>query len=274
MPASEPILVTITCKLGYLVYTLPAVRSLARALGRPVCFQTSTYAQAATGLLKAQPYLAGCLIDESYRLEHTMYGCQPYLMREPPGFDRVFHLGFRQELLGPTVLSRHLIETFFYTFKKVYGLDLELYQGEKYIFVDESGQNEHVVFQGHGKSLMDHLKPPERQRLAEFWRYIRGGLGREVVMVTGESERDFYADFEGRVVCPADLLDTARLIASARCFIGVQSAAAAVADGLKVPRLIFHWFNNARPTGPNGLSFTLDADPAEVLAAFKERFGL
>ena len=247
---------------------------LARRFQRSISFQTSAQAEAALDLLRVQPYIDEAFIDRDYRLEHAMYGCQPYRMSEPPGFEAVFHLGFRQDLLGASILQQPLIATFFTLLEKAYGLDPPPYDGAPYLTVPDEPPGEHVVFQGFGQSLMDHLPAEARTRLADFWRRLLAGIGREVVIVTAEADRDFYRDFDGRLVCPRGLLETARLIRSAKCFLGVQSAAAAVADGLKAPRIVFHWFRNADPSGPNGLTFALDASPDELLAAARARLGI
>ena len=268
------VLVTFPGKLGDLVYSLPAVSALAARLGAPVTYQTSPLCRAALPLLKNHPAVAQAMLDETWTLEHTRYGCQPWRFREPTGFDAVYHLGFRPEILGGSIMTRHLIETFFIILNQGYGLDLAVDPDSPYLFLDAGPPEEYVVFQGYGETLMDHLSADDQQRLARFWSELLKRLDREVVIVSGAGERDFYRFLDREVVCPPDLWETARIIRRARCFLGVGSAAAAIANGFKTPRLVFQWFRTDPPTGPNGLTFSLDADPAEVAAGLKNIFGI
>ena len=272
MTASARTLVTFPGKLGDLIYTLPAVMSLARQNNSPITYLTSTYCQAAQPLLEKQSYIDTCLIDYDYRLEHTHYGCQPYTMSEPAGFDQVYHLGFRSDLTGSHILRQPLIATFFQILKAVYDVTLPAYDGAPYLAVDGAEPDDVILFQGHGHTLMDLMDNDSRERLFRFWQELFRTMDYKVLAVSGPGETGFYDRFDLPVHCPADMLETARMIKSARLFIGVQSAAAALADGLKTPRLIFSWFGNAMPTGPHGLTFSLDADPAEVADAIKQRY--
>ena len=274
MAGPEKILVTFPGKLGDLLYTLPAVIELRRCLGGRITYQTSSFCEAAVELLRYQPYLEDCLVDEGYVPEHYRYGCQPYIMAEPPGFETIMHLGFRRDMLGSSVLTQHLIKTFFIILQRVYRLPLTPRLDDPYIWLEKEDSGEFIVFQGYGETLMDHLDQPARLVLNDFWQEIFRRLNREVLIVSGEKERGFYRDFPYPVIVPSGLLETAILINRARCFVGVQSVAAAIANGLKVPRLVFNWFQNAYPTGAGGMSFTLTQKPAETAEALKRRFGL
>ena len=272
MASSARTLVTFPGKLGDLIYTLPAVMTLARSQNCLVTYQTSPYCRIAQSLVATQPYIDDCLIDEEYRLEHQKYGCQPYTMGEPAGFDRIYHLGFRPEVTGDRILRQPLISTYFQILEQVYGLTLPPYDGSPYLSVDSRETKNVIVFQGHGHTLMDLMDEKSRERLFRFWQTLFEMLDYKVVVVSGPDETAFYDRFDMPVHCPADMIETALLIKEARLFVGVQSAAAALADGLKTPRLIFSWFGNAMPTGPHGLSFSLDADPAEVAQALIHRY--
>ncbi|MBU2550970.1 MAG: hypothetical protein KKB20_21345, partial [Proteobacteria bacterium] len=229
MTAAPHVLVTLPGKLGDLIYALPAVIQIGRHFGGPVSLQTSELCRPALGLLTVQPYLHQCFVDPDYVLEHVRYGCQPWRMSEPPGYDAILHLGFRRELLGASIMTRPLRETYFLVLEHEYGLSLPGPAQVPYLFLEEEPMEDIVVFQGYGETLMDHLGPEERQRLLAFWHRLFEGLGLDVRIVTGPRERSFYDGWGYPVVCPDDLLETARLIARARCFLGVQSAAAAVA---------------------------------------------
>jgi ADP-heptose:LPS heptosyltransferase len=272
MTSSNRILVTFPGKLGDLIYTLPAVMALARSNNSPITYLTSPYCQAAQNLVESQSYIQDCLIDHEYQLEHVKYGCQPYTMSEPAGFDRIYHLGFRPEVTGNKILRQPLIATFFQILEKIYSLALPAYDGAPYLAVDGAQTENVVLFQGHGHTLMDLMDEDSKNRLLSFWRRLFQKMDYNILAVSGPNEKEFYEPFGLPLHCPQDMLETARMIKKARLFIGVQSAAAALADGLKTPRLVFSWFNNALPTGANGLTFSLDADPAEVAHALTQRY--
>lgn len=265
-------MVTFPGKLGDLIYTLPAVMALAQHSNSPITYLTSTYCRAVQSLVESQPYIDACLIDDEYQLEHLEYGCQPYTMSEPAGFDRVYHLGFRPEITGNRILRQPLIATFFQILKDVYDVTLPAYDGAPYLTVDSAEAEGVILFQGHGHTLMDLMDSDSRERLFRFWQQLFQMLDCKVLAVSGPNETGFYDRFDLPVHCPADMLETARMIKKARLFVGVQSAVAALTDGLKAPRLIFSWFGNAMPTGPHGLTFSLDADPAEVAEALTQRY--
>ena len=113
-----------------------------------------------------------------------------------------------------------------------------------------------------------------KRRLAGYWAELFRLIGRRVTAVCAPGEREIYNSLGIPAVCPSNLLLTARMIRTSALFIGVQSAAAALADGLAAPRLIFAWFKNALPFTPNGATFGLDDDPARTASILKERLGV
>ena len=258
--------------MGDLIYSLPAIQSLHLHTGLPIVYQTSEYCRPALPLLAGQSFLHDHRLDADYRLEHTRYGCQPWKMAEPVGFSSIYHLGFQREILGPSILTRPLIDSFFLTLKARYDLELPPYAGARYLEA-ESPVGDYVAFQAHGDTFLDLTHPGTLTGLQRFWLEAIRLLGCEVIGLTGPDQIHHYDSFPCRVVCPKDLAETARIIAGARCFIGVQSVAAAIADGLKTPRLIFAGFHNALPTGPAGLSFGPGADPGEAIAALRKTAG-
>lgn len=275
----DRILITFPGKLGDLIYSLPAVINLKRQTKAAIYYQTGDYCLSALNLLSTQPYINGCLIDRTYIAADTRFGLQPYIMSEPDGFDHIYHLGFRPDLLGRSILTRPLIDTFFFTLSRVYNVQLAPYAGESYIFINnsktrDSRARDKVVFQGWGHTLMDLIDKQTREWLESFWRELLQRLDREIIIITGPDQKDYYSEFEAEIICPATLLESAELINQSRCFIGVQSAAAALADGLKKPRLVFSWFKNAIPAGANAITFGPGADPVEVSSALKQYFNL
>ncbi|MFH1137674.1 MAG: hypothetical protein V1816_16530 [Pseudomonadota bacterium] len=97
----------------------------------------------------------------------------------------------------------------------------------------------------------------------DLWKELLGGLGARVIMVGGRDDlnlcRQFFREIEGlRPAQPADGLALARLIGGAAVFIGCQSVGAALAEGLKAPRLVDRVYGNALPfPGPEAPYFSL-----------------
>ncbi|WP_029008274.1 hypothetical protein [Azospirillum halopraeferens] len=110
--------------------------------------------------------------------------------------------------------------------------------------VDEPGRDAPIVLS---------LTPRYRHQPAEFFADLLRGLG-PVVMVGLPDDAPVYAGIEGTMVTAADGLELARLIAGARAFVGAPSMPYALAEGLKVPRLVDvpGFPANAFPLGPRG----------------------
>ena len=109
----------------------------------------------------------------------------------------------------------------------------------------------------------DFLSLTERFARKDLWHELLRGLGAPIVMVGGREDlnlgRRFYRGLDNlRLVQPVDGLALARLINGASVFIGCQSLGAALAEGLKVPRLVDGVFGNALPfPGPEAPGFFL-----------------
>lgn len=258
------VLCTCPGKLGDLVYCQPALIALAERLGGPVHLLTSDYCRAALPLLRAQPHLASVEVDPDYRLRDFSLGCQPWRMSEPAGYERVFHLGLRPDMAGPLIFQRHLSATFLKVAELASGLDLRWDPARPYLALGPEPAAGHVVFQGLGKTFAATAGRELLVRLRELWSGLLAGLGMEVIALAGPGEEDAYGWLDCRVARPPDLLAAARLIAGARAFVGVESVGAALADGLKAPRLLLDWFGNGLPTGPRGACFRLDEPPAAI----------
>ena len=143
----KKILFTFPGKLGDLIYSLPAVRAGALHFKTRVYYQTSEFCRPALPLLNQQPYIAEAFIDPHYKPDHARFGLQPYIMTEPPGYSEIFHLGFRPEILGASILVHPLIDTFFNTLDKVYQLRLEACN-HPYLHVGDGTLTNAVIFQG------------------------------------------------------------------------------------------------------------------------------
>ena len=91
-----------------------------------------------------------------------------------------------------------------------------------------------------------------------YWRELFRLTGLPVIGLAGPNQPDPPPRLVDGVVRPADLLECARFIKKSACFAGLESGPAAVANGLKTPRLVLDFVGNSLPTGPNGDTFRLD----------------
>lgn len=97
------------------------------------------------------------------------------------------------------------------------------------------------------------LTPRYRHQPPEFFAALLKGLG-PVVMVGLPEDAPVYAGIAGELVTARDGLELARLIAGARAFVGAPSLPYAIAEGLKVARLVDvpAFPANAFPLGADG----------------------
>lgn len=111
------------------------------------------------------------------------------------------------------------------------------------------------------------LTPRYRSRPTGSFAALLAGFPR-VIKVGVEADREALAGIPGELVTADDALELARLIASARFFIGSPSLPFAIAEGLKVPRLVdvFAPMPNAVPLGPLGWRLSADAHQAVAQA--------
>lgn len=262
MPAQE-LLITCPGALGDLLYCLPLAQSLAALCQCRPHLATSAYCRPALELLRAQPYLGEVFIDADYQVLNDRFGLQPWRMSEPPGYRRILHLGLRYELVGRDFLGKHLSEVFALNLARAYGLDLALDLAAPCIYLPRQARENFLAFNGWGISLQ-RFAQDQLPRMRHWWRQFFRLVELPVVVVCGAQEKDQYDWLPATICCPQNLLETAWIINRSACFVGVESASAAVANGLKAPRLILNWFGNALPTGPGGGSFSLDQTPQEV----------
>lgn len=254
------ILVTHPGKFVDLIYTLPAVIELQKLFDCDVHFQTSKDCQPLIELLESQPYIKKAFVNEDYRLERFSYGCQPWKMPEPPGYAKIYHLGIR-----PDQNVRHLIEAPFEILKKEYGINLSLNKDVKYLFLKKKFNYNYVVFYIFDESLVP-VNQHTQDALSELWENVFKSLDVKFVIVSGPEEKYKCEQFKGvRIICSSSLLEAAQLINDCACFVGIQSALAAIANGLKVPRVILHWYENAAPTGNNCEHFGIMDPISDIL---------
>lgn len=265
----KKVLITFPGKLGDLLYTLPVAIGLKRILPCEIDYMTSEFCEAAIPLLKEQPCVNDAFIDEKYVQLSDKCGIQPADMSEPEGYDHIYHLGFRREIIGSPIRRSHLIDAHFATMLKRYDIDLEPRYHGRYLWAKPKQIEDYVVFSAYGESL--HGSIYYRQNVAAINRYfidLLKKLRKRVVIITGPQHYPFYEKFDQLITIPSDLSEAADIISKARGFIGVQSCPYVIADGLRVPLLVLKTFSHVMPLGDNGLTFTVDQPIDSVVSRF------
>ena len=265
---NNPSKILLTCpgKLGDLLYSLPLALGIKQHFRAEIVYQTSPLCRAAEPLLAVQPYLAGTLVDESYRLEAVGLGYQPWKMAQPTGFDLVFHLGLRPDFVRDLVFRQYLGDTFLHNFNLGYGFSPQVEQAGQYLFLPDEPVEPFIAFHGFGETISKIAQPEVLTLMDRYWRELFRRTGLKVVGLAGPDQPDPPPGLVDELVKPADLLECAGIIKRAACFAGLESGPAAVANGLKTPRLVLDFVGNSLPTGPNGDTFRLD-EPFDKVAA-------
>jgi len=119
-----------------------------------------------------------------------------------------------------------------------------------------------------GESILLSLTPRYRHLPATFFAELLDGLG-PVRLIGRPEEQHVYQGIAGEFVTATDAIELARLIAAARLFIGTPSLPYAVAEGLKVRRVVDvpSWPLNAFPLGLDGWILPSDLGTARELVA-------
>lgn len=265
------VLITHPGKFGDLIYALPAVIELQKFFNREVHFQISEYCRPLKKLLEVQPYIKEVFISEDYKVANFDKGCQPWEMPEPEGYDKIFHLGIR-----PDREINHLIETPFEILREEYNVELPVNKDQKYLFLEKRPPHsvnalhkDCVVFNMFGESFVP-LNNYSLHLLDDLWQDILKVVDEECIAVSGQRESFQYKNYDVGLICPIDFYETACMINYSRCFVGVQSACAAIANGLKVPRIILCGYTNAIPTGDNFKTIELVEPIGEVTKKLRE----
>ncbi len=82
-------------KIGDLLYALPIAKWLCEQQGCQADFYTSEVGRPALRLLERQSCIRHARIAPGYQIHGNGPGIQPWEMPVPPGYDHVYHLGFR-----------------------------------------------------------------------------------------------------------------------------------------------------------------------------------
>jgi len=223
---------------GDIIYSLPTVKELGAKHyiinlnsdpaigGRGITFDV---AKALAPLLLAQPYIERV----------TIVRCNVFLEYLDPDqpMEGIDYILDRFRLQDPD--KHHLA----ISHAMAFGIHVNLYEKWLYVGVEEKIKDYVVVA----------LTPRYRSLPREFWIKVLSGLDNIILLGI---PREFYcmAGINGDFVTCNDFLEMAKIINGSKLFIGNPSLPYAIAEGLKVPRLVELPYQprNAYPIGENG----------------------
>ncbi|RLF04543.1 MAG: hypothetical protein DRJ60_06945, partial [Thermoprotei archaeon] len=223
---------------GDIIYSLPTVKELGvkhyvinlnsnpAMGGRGITFET---AKALAPLLLAQPYIERV----------TIVKCNVFLEYLDPdqpmeGIDYVLDRFRLQDVNKHHLAICHAL---------AFGIHVNLY--EKWLHVDSEEESKDYIVVA--------LTPRYRSLSREFWIEALSAL-RNIVLLGIPQEYHCVAGIHGDFVTCKDFLEMAKIIRGAKLFIGNPSLPYAIAEGLKVKRLVElpQQPRNAYPIGENG----------------------
>ncbi|HDG98671.1 MAG TPA: glycosyltransferase [Desulfobacterales bacterium] len=223
---------------GDIIYSLPTVKELGvehyvinlnsnpAVGGRGITFET---AKALAPLLLAQPYIGRV----------TIVRCNVFLEYLDPdqpmeGIDYVLDRFRLQDVNKHHLAICHAL---------AFGVHVNLY--EKWLHVDSDEESKDYIVVA--------LTPRYRSLSREFWIEVLSPL-KNIVLLGIPQEYHCVAGIRGDFVTCKDFLEMAKIIREAKLFIGNPSLSYAIAEGLKVKRLVElpHQPRNAYPIGENG----------------------
>ena len=266
-------LVAMPGKFGDVIYSLPAVKQLKKKLGIPIDYLTSSYCQPIISLLESQPCISKVIVDSGY---WPVGGPRPATKNPsfiPQGYDHVFDLNFDWAFIGPLSQQKSIVDMHFKTLRYKYRLDLD----EEFSFPYLDGfsnvdRKDYVVFNAWSDSFLRNNRINQNAfvNILMILKFVLKNLNMKIVAVTGPDQTKYHETFGYEVITSVDFLETARLIAASKLFIGLQSSPYVVADALQHPRLIYGLFNHVLPIGDHARVFRLSNTKEEALMLAQE----
>lgn len=203
-------------KIGDALYALPAIRWLCEKHDCQADFYTSEYCRPLESLMRQQSCIADFVVPQGYNPENQSCGVQPFQMPVPPGYDFVYHLGFR------ATPDRALPDFIAGWTGAPSGLPIH-YEFEK----QETGLRSPYVV----------VAPRGDRAFAEFIKLCPFPVVQ--IGAAGEAVSDIGIDRTG-----ADFIETCNILEGARAFIGLMSSQLALANGFPIPRIAYDFGRN------------------------------
>lgn len=187
-------------------------------------------------------------------------------------FDFVYHLGLRPRFGRKFVMNRHLIDTARLIFMIYYGRCVTINHHKPYIHgVPHKPEfNKVVVFSGFGVTYKGKYPNLRREAWVSFLKDI---FYDRPILVLGDEEALKNLTYLNALknvsyYAPSDFLEAAIIINSCFVTIAVPSALNAIANGLKVKRMVDDTYYTSLPTDCTGLAFNPEKYSREEIVSF------
>lgn len=205
-------------KIGDSLYTLPAIREIAKEYG-PVDFYTSAYCEPIIPLFEYQDCVNKVIIPENYTVRRMDMGVQPWYMSIPEGYERTYQLGYKS--IPEVSLPEHFCLQANVSFNGVE------YQTPEPFHTASGGWFPYVCIAPRGGSTWD-----------DTFREVTERADINIIIVGAKGDYTGY----GRDYTGMDLLETAKLLKYSHGFIGLGSAMLVLANGAKhIPKIVPHY---------------------------------
>lgn len=200
-------------KMGDALYALPVARYLYGTTGRKIDFYTSDYCRPLKRLVEYQSYIDKMIIPDTYRVERTDMGIQPWNMPIPPVYAEVHQLGFRG--IPSKMLHQYMAEQ--------EGIYAALAIAYEYPEINPPLDTPYICIAPRGKTTFEHLFNALADTIPS-------------VIIGGQGDYTGYGiDMTG-----LDMLDTLSILSHATGFVGLMSSQLVLANGFDIPRIAVH----------------------------------
>lgn len=207
-------------KMGDTLYALPTIRQIAKDTGSKIDFYTSEYCAPLRRLFEYQLSIGRFYISPGYIIERMDMGVQPYIMPVHPGYDVVYHLGFRR-------VPNQAIHQFIY--KETFGYDYPLAIEYDYPPIDPPLSIPYVCIAPRGETSYK-----------SFFIDLAHKLMSNGVAVAWIGSKEDKIDPVGWDATGKDMLDTLSILAHSKGFVGLMSSQLVLANGFDIPRIAVH----------------------------------
>jgi len=214
---------TMPGKIGDALYALPTIRQIAKETATKIDFYTSDYCLPMRRLVEYQRYINAFYESPGYKIERMDMGCQPYTMPVHPGYDVIYHLGFR-------TVPDQAIHQFIY--KQTFGHDYPLPIEYDYPKINPPLTKPYICIAPRGNTSFNDLFSDIATKC------ISNGIAVAVIGGNGDNQlayKERFVDFTGK-----DMLDTLSVLSHAHGFVGLMSAMLVLANGFDFPRIAVH----------------------------------
>lgn len=203
-------------KIGDALYALPTIRHVYETTPN-LCidFWTSDLCANLKSLFEAQSCIHKFFVSESYIIERTDMGVQPWAVPVDGDYNAVIHLGFRN------IPDRPLHEYI------AYEAGVKIDGDIRYDFKPDT-KWEHMDYIA--------IAPRGETSYGELFDQIANKYNKHSVIIGGEGDyRGIGIDYTGE-----DFLSTLSVLKYAKAFVGLMSSQLVLANGFDIPKIIPH----------------------------------